>query len=204
MEKDTQKEAETVKAEAAQAETKATEAKAQDQAAAADQAGKAENKEEQAAPDPKDVKIAAQEKQIADLQNRLLRLQTDFDNFRKRNNEERERLGRYVTGQVAREFLKVLDNFERAEASLKTSKDDNALQVGMEKIHKQFEKALQTLHIEEIPAQGKPFDPNIHEAVMQGSNPDLPDESIDLVLEKGYKIGDDVIRHSKVRVVRND
>ncbi|MDD6569941.1 nucleotide exchange factor GrpE [Acidaminococcus timonensis] len=204
MEKDTQKEAETVKAEAAQAEAKATEAAAKDQAAAADQADKAEKKEEQAAPDPKDVKIAAQEKQIADLQNRLLRLQADFDNFRKRNNEERERLGRYVTGQVAREFLKVLDNFERAEASLKTSKDDNALQVGMEKIHKQFEKALQTLHIEEIPAEGKPFDPNIHEAVMQGSNPDLPDESIDLVLEKGYKIGDDVIRHSKVRVVRND
>lgn len=204
MEKDTQKEAETVKAEAAQAEAKATEAAAKDQAAAADQADKAEKKEEQAASDPKDVKIAAQEKQIADLQNRLLRLQADFDNFRKRNNEERERLGRYVTGQVAREFLKVLDNFERAEASLKTSKDDNALQVGMEKIHKQFEKALQTLHIEEIPAEGKPFDPNIHEAVMQGSNPDLPDESIDLVLEKGYKIGDDVIRHSKVRVVRND
>lgn len=204
MEKDTQKEAETVKAEADQAEAKATEAAAKDQAAAADQADKAEKKEEQAAPDPKDVKIAAQEKQIADLQNRLLRLQADFDNFRKRNNEERERLGRYVTGQVAREFLKVLDNFERAEASLKTSKDDNALQVGMEKIHKQFEKALQTLHIEEIPAEGKPFDPNIHEAVMQGSNPDLPDESIDLVLEKGYKIGDDVIRHSKVRVVRND
>lgn len=204
MEKDTQKEAETVKTEAAKAEAGTAEAKAENQAAAADQAEKADKKEEQAAPDPKDVKIAAQEKQIADLQNRLLRLQADFDNFRKRNNEERERLGRYVTGQVAREFLKVLDNFERAEASLKTSQDDNALQVGMEKIHKQFEKALQTLHIEEIPAQGKPFDPNIHEAVMQGSNPDLPDESIDLVLEKGYKIGDDVIRHSKVRVVRND
>ena len=204
MEKDTQKEAETVKAEAAKAEAGTAEAKAENQAAAADQAEKADKKEEQAAPDPKDVKIAAQEKQIADLQNRLLRLQADFDNFRKRNNEERERLGRYVTGQVAREFLKVLDNFDRAEASLKTSQDDNALQVGMEKIHKQFEKALQTLHIEEIPAQGKPFDPNIHEAVMQGSNPDLPDESIDLVLEKGYKIGDDVIRHSKVRVVRND
>lgn len=202
MEKDTQKEAETVKAEAAQAKAEAAEAATD--AKAAEQADKAEKKEETAAPDPKDEKIAAQEKQIADLQNRLLRLQADFDNFRKRNNEERERLGRYVTGQVAREFLKVLDNFERAEASLKTSKDDNALQVGMEKIHKQFEKALQTLHIEEIPAQGKPFDPNIHEAVMQGSNPDLPDESIDLVLEKGYKIGDDVIRHSKVRVVRND
>ena len=73
----------------------------------------------------------------------------------------------------------------------------------MAMIHKQFEKALETLHIEEIPAEGKPFDPQIHEAVMQGSNPDLPDDSIDMVLEKGYRIGDDVIRHSKVRVVHN-
>ena len=169
------------------------------------EAAQADTKDEKAAePDPRDEKIAQQEQQIADLQNRLLRLQADFDNFRKRNNEERERLGRYVTGQVAREFLKVLDNFERAEASMESSKDGAAIQKGMEMIHKQFEKALQTLHIEEIPAEGKPFDPQIHEAVMQGSNPDLPDESIDLVLEKGYKIGDDVIRHSKVRVVRND
>ena len=203
MKEEQQKNPETVKAETAETAQAAAEQTAEEVKAA--EAGAADTKEEKAAePDPKDAKIAQQEQQIAELQNRLLRLQADFDNFRKRNNEERERLGRYVTGQVAREFLKVLDNFERAEASLKTSKDDNALQVGMEKIHKQFEKALQTLHIEEIPAEGKPFDPNIHEAVMQGSNPDLPDESIDLVLEKGYKIGDDVIRHSKVRVVRND
>lgn len=198
MKEEQQKNPETVKAETAQAQTAAEETAEQAKTAGA---GAADVKDEKAAePDPRDEKIAQQEKQIAELQNRLLRLQADFDNFRKRNNEERERLGRYVTGQVAREFLKVLDNFERAEAS----KDGDALKKGMGMIHKQFEKALQTLHIEEIPAEGKPFDPQIHEAVMQGSNPDLPDESIDLVLEKGYKIGDDVIRHSKVRVVRND
>lgn len=196
MTEDQQKNAETAQAEAAEETAEKAQAAEADQAEAKD--------EKAAAPDPKDEKIARQEQQIADLQNRLLRLQADFDNFRKRNNEERERLGRYVTGQVAREFLKVLDNFERAEASMESSKDGAAIQKGMEMIHKQFEKALQTLHIEEIPAEGKPFDPQIHEAVMQGSNPDLPDESIDLVLEKGYKIGDDVIRHSKVRVVRND
>ena len=183
----------------------------QTSATAAD-AEKAEEKPEQAEagkeekasePDPRDAKLGEQAKKIEELQNRLLRLQADFDNFRRRNNEERERLGRFVTASVAREFLKVLDNFERAEESLKNTQDEHAVQKGMEKIHKQFEKALQTLKIEEIPAQGKPFDPNIHEAVMQGSNPDLPDESIDLVLEKGYKIGDDIIRHSKVRVVKN-
>ena len=202
MKEEQQKNPETVKAETAQAQTAAEETAEQAKTAGA---GAADVKDEKAAePDPRDEKIAQQEKQIAELQNRLLRLQADFDNFRKRNNEERERLGRYVTGQVAREFLKVLDNFERAEASLEASKDGDSLKKGMGMIHKQFEKALQTLHIEEIPAEGKPFDPQIHEAVMQGSNPDLPDESIDLVLEKGYKIGDDVIRHSKVRVVRND
>ena len=136
-----------------------------------------------------------------ELKNRLIRLQADFDNFRKRNNEEGERLGRFVTANVAREFLKVLDNFERAEASME--KNPETVAEGMGKIHKQFEKALKTLDIEEIPAEGKQFDPQYHEAVMQGNNPDLPDESIDLVLEKGYKIGDDIIRHSKVRVVRN-
>ena len=205
MEKDQQKNPETVKAEGAEAAQAQTAAEETVEQAKAAEAAQADTKDEKAAePDPRDEKIAQQEQQIADLQNRLLRLQADFDNFRKRNNEERERLGRYVTGQVAREFLKVLDNFERAEASLETSKDGAAIQKGMEMINKQFEKALKTLHIEEIPAEGKPFDPQIHEAVMQGSNPDLPDESIDLVLEKGYKIGDDVIRHSKVRVVRND
>lgn len=182
--------AETAAAEEAKAEeAKADEAKDQEQPAPE--------------PDPRDAKIAEQEKKIEELQNRLLRLQADFDNFRRRNNEERERLGRFVTASVAREFLKVLDNFERAEESMKATQDAQAVQKGMEKIHKQFEKALTTLKIEEIPAQGKPFDPNIHEAVMQGSNPDLPDESIDLVLEKGYRIGDDIIRHSKVRVVKN-
>ena len=169
----------------------------------AENTGAAQEETTTAAPDVRDEKIKEQEAQIADLQNRLVRLQAVFTHFRKRNTEEREKLGRYVTSQVAREFLKVLDNFQRAEESMKTASDSNALQVGMEKIHKQFAKALETLHIEEIPAQGKPFDPQIHEAVMQGANPDLPDESIDLVLEKGYRIGDDVIRHSKVRVVRN-
>ena len=182
-----------------------TEAQAQAAAQAAEKAdAKAQTEEGKAeAVDPKDAKIDAQAKEIQDLQNRLLRLQADFDNFRKRNNEEREQLSQFVTAQVSKEFLKVLDNFERAEESLKNSTDTSAIQVGMEKIHKQFEKALKNLSIEEIPAEGKPCDPNIHEAVMQGGNPDLPDESVDLVLEKGYKIGDKVIRHSKVRVVRN-
>ena len=199
MKEDQQEEKQETTAEQQASTTAAETAKAEEKPEQAE-AAQEENVSE---PDPRDAKIAEQEKKIEELQNRLLRLQADFDNFRRRNNEERERLGRFVTASVSREFLKVLDNFERAEQSLEHTQDEHAVQKGMEKIHKQFEKALQTLKIEEIPAQGKPFDPNIHEAVMQGSNPDLPDESIDLVLEKGYRIGDDIIRHSKVRVVKN-
>ena len=62
-------------------------------------------------PDPKDQTISKQQEEIDELSNRLLRLQADFDNFRKRNTEERERLGRFVTASVVREFLKVLDKF---------------------------------------------------------------------------------------------
>jgi molecular chaperone GrpE len=149
------------------------------------------------------AQLKEKDQKIEELQNRLLRLQADFDNFRRRNNEEQNKLSKYVTASVTKEFLKVLDNFERAEQSLEGATDGKAIKVGMDKIHKQFEQALASLKIEEIKAQGEPFNPEIHEAVMQGANPDMADDTVDMVLEKGYKIGDNIIRHSKVRVVRN-
>lgn len=149
------------------------------------------------------AELEAKNKELEEAKNRTLRLQADFDNFRRRKNEEQEKLSQYVTASVAREFLKVLDNFERAEDSLSQAADGEALKVGMEKIHKQFEAALSALKIVEIKAQGEVFDPEIHEAVMQGQNPEAQEDTIDLVLEKGYKLGDSVIRHSKVRVVHN-
>jgi len=150
-----------------------------------------------------EAELRAKDQKIEELQNRLLRLQADFDNFRRRNNEEQAKLTKYVTASVTKEFLKVLDNFERAEQSLTTTTDGEAIKVGLDKIHKQFEQALASLKIEEIKAQGEQFNPEFHEAVMQGANPDMEDDTVDMVLEKGYKIGDNIIRHSKVRVVRN-
>ena len=95
MKEEQQKNPETVKAETAGTAQAAAEQTAEEAKAA--EAGAADTKEEKAAePDPKDAKIAQQEQQIAELQNRLLRLQADFDNFRKRNNEERERLGKCI------------------------------------------------------------------------------------------------------------
>lgn len=189
-----------------QAEQEAAEAKAAEQetaeAAEAEKAEKAEdakNAEEAAEPevDPKDAKIE-------ELQNRLLRLQADFENFRRRTNIEKEQLSTFVTANVVGKFLKVLDNFERAEASVEKGDNVDAVVDGMKKIRRQFEDAFNDLKVEEIEAQNAKFDPNIHEAVMRGHNPELDDEIVDMVFEKGYKLGDKVIRHSKVRVNTNE
>ncbi|WP_293823598.1 nucleotide exchange factor GrpE [uncultured Phascolarctobacterium sp.] len=189
-----------------QAEQEAAEAKAAEQEAAeaakAEEAAEAEdakNAEEAAEPevDPKDAKIE-------ELQNRLLRLQADFENFRRRTNIEKEQLSTFVTANVVGKFLKVLDNFERAEASVEKGDNVDAVVDGMKKIRRQFEDAFKDLNVEEIEAQNAKFDPNIHEAVMRGHNPELDDEIVDMVFEKGYKLGDKVIRHSKVRVNTNE
>lgn len=186
-----------------QAEQEAAEAKAAEQetaeAAEAEKAEDAKNAEEAAEPevDPKDAKIE-------ELQNRLLRLQADFENFRRRTNIEKEQLSTFVTANVVGKFLKVLDNFERAEVSVEKGDNVDAVVDGMKKIRRQFEDAFKDLKVEEIEAQNAKFDPNIHEAVMRGHNPELDDEIVDMVFEKGYKLGDKVIRHSKVRVNTNE
>lgn len=151
----------------------------------------------QAEPDAKDV-------QIAELQNRLLRLQADFDNFRRRTVGEKEQLSSFVTVGVVGKFLKVLDNFERAETSFAQKPELDSMLTGLKQIRRQFDEVFKELGVTEIEAQDKKFDPTLHEAVMRGQNPDMEDETIDMVFEKGYKLNDKVIRHSKVRVISNE
>lgn len=166
-------------------------------AEAAEQNAEEAEKAQEPEVDPKDAKIE-------ELQNRLLRLQADFENFRRRTNTEKEQLSTFVTANVVGKFLKVLDNFERAEASAEKSDNVEAIVEGMKKIRRQFEDTFKDLKVVEIEAQDAKFDPNIHEAVMRGHNPELEDEIVDMVFEKGYKLGDRVIRHSKVRVNSNE
>ena len=151
----------------------------------------------QAEPDAKDV-------QIAELQNRLLRLQADFDNFRRRTAGEKEQLSSFVTVGVVGKFLRVLDNFERAETSFAQKPELDSMLTGLKQIRRQFDEVFKELGVTEIEAQDKKFDPTLHEAVMRGQNPDMEDETIDMVFEKGYKLNDKVIRHSKVRVISNE
>lgn len=162
---------------------------------------------------PEDVKaqlmataalLKTKEEEATETKNRLLRLQADFDNFRRRNATEREELATYVTISVVNKFLQILDNFERAEAAAEKAVDVQSVVDGMAGIQKQFVKTLEDLGVKEIPAQGEKFNPNFHEAVMRGHNPEMEDETIDMVFEKGYQLHDKVVRHSKVRVISNE
>ena len=195
--KDTMAQEEAQAAENAEVKQEATTEEASAEQAAEAKEEVKEEATKEAVPDPKDVKIE-------ELTNRLLRLQADFENFRRRTATEKEQLSSFVTAGVVGKFLKVLDNFERAEASAAKATDMEGVITGMQMIRRQFEACFSELKVEEIPAQDQKFDPQFHEAVMRGHNPELEDEVIDMVFEKGYKLGDKVIRHSKVRVNANE
>ena len=182
-------------------ETSANEQEVREETAAEETVAE-EAKEEQA--EAKEAVVDEKDEKITELNNRLMRLQADFDNFRRRTAGEKEQLSGFVTAGVVGKFLKVLDNFERAEASAEKTADLEGLLTGMKQIRRQFEETFKELGVEEIVAQDAKFDPNLHEAVMRGQNPELEDETIDMVFEKGYKLYDRVIRHSKVRVISND
>ena len=144
------------------------------------------------------------EKLTGDLQekkDRLLRLQADFDNFRRRSAKEREEISAVVTQNFCKDMLPLLDNFERAMAA--ETKDVEAFQKGVEMIFTQFQEVLKKNGLEQIEAVGQKFDPNFHQAVMRVEDPEREDDTVAQELQKGYMVKGRVIRPSMVLVVSN-
>lgn len=144
------------------------------------------------------------EKLAGDLQekkDRLLRLQADFDNFRRRSAKEREEISAVVTQNFCKDMLPLLDNFERAMAA--ETKDVEAFQKGVEMIFTQFQEVLKKNGLEQIEAVGQKFDPNFHQAVMRVEDPEKEDDTVAQELQKGYMVKGRVIRPSMVQVVSN-
>lgn len=144
------------------------------------------------------------EKLTGDLQekkDRLLRLQADFDNFRRRSAKEREEISAVVTQNFCKDMLPLLDNFERAMAA--ETKDMEAFQKGVEMIFTQFQEVLKKNGLEQIEAVGQKFDPNFHQAVMRVEDPEKEDDTVAQELQKGYMVKGRVIRPSMVQVVSN-
>lgn len=144
------------------------------------------------------------EKLTGDLQekkDRLLRLQADFDNFRRRSAKEREEISAVVTQNFCKDMLPLLDNFERAMAA--ETMDVEAFQKGVEMIFTQFQEVLKKNGLEQIEAVGQKFDPNFHQAVMRVEDPEKEDDTVAQELQKGYMVKGRVIRPSMVQVVSN-
>ena len=138
---------------------------------------------------------------VQEKEERALRLQADFENFRRRTAKEKEELSAGVTQGILKDMLPLLDNFERAMAA--EAKDIDSFKQGVEMIFKQFGEVLVKNGLEHIEVEGKKFDPNFHQAVMRVENPDLEDETIAQELQKGYMVKGRVIRPSMVQVVAN-
>lgn len=138
---------------------------------------------------------------VQEKEERALRLQADFENFRRRTAKEKEELSAVVTQGILKDMLPLLDNFERAMAA--EAKDIESFKQGVEMIFKQFGEILVKNGLEHIEVEGAKFDPNYHQAVMRVENPDLEDETIAQELQKGYMVKGRVIRPSMVQVVAN-
>ena len=134
------------------------------------------------------------------LQERLLRLQADFENARKRDAKERSELRDYSVANAIETFLPVLDNFRLA---LSATGSAEQLRTGVELIVKQMEEALRSLSIEPVPAVGVEFDPRVHEALEMVERDDVPDHQVIEEVRRGYRIKERLLRPALVRVASN-
>jgi molecular chaperone GrpE len=130
----------------------------------------------------------------------LQRTRADFENYQKRSQREREQDRRYLYGPFALGLLPVLDNLERATAAARQAGESGALVQGVSMVQTQLLDLLGRHGIKPIEALRKPFDPNLHQAVMQEATADQPPNSVVRVLEQGFMIHDRVLRPASVVV----
>lgn len=134
------------------------------------------------------------------LNQQYVRLAADFDNYRKRQEQERENLVNLGKETILKKMLEVLDNFDRGEKSLENVDDCEKVKESFTLVHRQVCESLTKLGLEEIKAIGEEFDPNFHEAVMQTPSSEHKEHTVIAELQKGYKYGDKVLRATLVNV----
>ena len=136
------------------------------------------------------------------LQDRLLRTAAEFDNYRKRMERERRDQLEYAAADVIRDVLPIIDNFERALQAPATSETD-AFRKGIELIHKQMLDLLKKRGVKPIDALGTMFDPNFHQAVIHEASADHREGEVMQELQRGYLLGDRLLRPAMVKVAKS-
>lgn len=131
---------------------------------------------------------------------KLLRIQADFDNYKKRLDRDKAEFVKFANEGVITQILNIVDDFDRAVEAGKSKHDFDVLYKGIEMIHKDMKEFLEKYGVKEIVANGKPFNPNEHEAMMQEESNEHPEDHVVEELQKGYMLNGRVIRPSKVKV----
>lgn len=175
----------------------------QEAAAAAQEAPDAQQAPEaqEAAPDAAEwqQKLDEAERKIEEYLNLAQRVQADFDNFRRRNSAVRAEAYEDGKRDTVKELLPVLDNIERALTS--AGEEESALKTGVEMVHRGLMETLKRMGVEAIDRLGDPFDPELENAVLQGGEDEGEPGTVCAVLQKGYRLGNRVLRHAMVKVV---
>lgn len=147
-----------------------------------------------------ETKLAELQAQVADLQDKNLRLRADMDNYRKRAQRELADLRPTVIGGVIEQWLPVLDHFQLALTAIDTAPDVAAVKQGMSIIAGEFARVLANLGIEQVPTVGKEFDPRLHNAINTEPSTTVPAQHIVREWQAGYKLGPRLLRAAAVVV----
>lgn len=142
----------------------------------------------------------ALKKQLEEEKDSFLRARADYINLKRRSEEERDMLKQYVTGDLLLRLLPAVDNLERALNAAGQTNDYEKLVGGINAVHKQIAAFMEKEGVTVIPAVSQPFDPNLHNAILRDEESDEPENTIVEELQKGYLIGDRVLRPTMVKV----
>ena len=148
-------------------------------------------------PDPLLEELETLKNSLADQEDKFLRLAAEYDNYRRRSQKEKESAWADSKAETALAFLPVYDNLERA---LKQETADEAYRKGVEMTMHQFEEVLRGLGVTPIETEGQTFDPALHHAVMHTEDPERGEGEIITEFQKGFRMGERVIRFSMVQV----
>ena len=162
---------------------------AEDAAPAADAPAEPPATDEEPAPSEADI-----------LKDRLLRLQADFDNYKKRQLRERQDWIASANADILRELLPVLDNFERGLQSATATPENQAIVEGFSMIFDQLKALLGKFDVAEVPTDGQPFDPTVHEAITTMPSADIPEGHIVTAARRGYTLAGKLLRAAQVVV----
>jgi molecular chaperone GrpE len=149
-----------------------------------------------------DLGIEESEKEKQEFNEKYLRLNADFDNFRKRMQKEKIDLIKYANEDIIIDFLNVIDNFDRAIDGAEKAEDMKTVIEGIKMVQKQFHDTLEKRGLSLVNCIGEDFDPHLHEAMLHEETDEVKEGQILEELQKGYKLNDKVIRYPKVKVAK--